>query len=157
MGVNQPATHVLVRDNTFPGIGRLEAPELLQMLGRAGRGECPGHGTVLVRPTDGWEANELANALHDEVVPEVVSPFERILARKMAPRAAGGREEHALTTCVAAHLARGHAEGAGRMNCRSFSRARWAVGLCRPTFRQPSSGSSTHGMCWLTCWKDNTA
>jgi helicase len=30
MGLNLPVTHVLVRDNTFPGAGRLSTPELLQ-------------------------------------------------------------------------------------------------------------------------------
>ncbi|MCB0189715.1 MAG: hypothetical protein KDE31_35835, partial [Caldilineaceae bacterium] len=31
LGVNLPATHVLIRDNTFPGVGRLSSGELLQM------------------------------------------------------------------------------------------------------------------------------
>src|SRR5207249_1203543 len=44
LGVNLPPTHVIVRDATFPGVGRLEVMQLLQMLGRAGRGETAGEG-----------------------------------------------------------------------------------------------------------------
>uniref|UniRef100_UPI00286AABBC helicase-related protein n=1 Tax=Armatimonas sp. TaxID=1872638 RepID=UPI00286AABBC len=39
MGVNLPATHVLVRDTNLQGRGHLTSGELLQMLGRAGRGQ----------------------------------------------------------------------------------------------------------------------
>ena len=49
LGVNLPATHVVVRDTTFPGIGPLGVGELLQMMGRAGRGERPGE-AVACRP-----------------------------------------------------------------------------------------------------------
>src|SRR5262249_48609641 len=42
LGVNLPATHVLVRDTTFPGVGPLGVADLLQMMGRAGRGEREG-------------------------------------------------------------------------------------------------------------------
>src|SRR5262249_50257191 len=69
LGVNLPATQVLIRDTTFPGVGRLEASELLQMMGRAGRGEHQGRAAAIVRPSDGWNADELACALRDEQLP----------------------------------------------------------------------------------------
>jgi superfamily II DNA/RNA helicase len=62
-GVNLPATHVVVRDTSLHGRERMSAGELLQMLGRAGRGERSGRGLVLLRPSDAWEAGELASAI----------------------------------------------------------------------------------------------
>jgi len=48
MGVNLPATHVFIRDHLFWGKGHLTLTDILQMLGRAGRGNVAGHGEVLV-------------------------------------------------------------------------------------------------------------
>lgn len=48
MGVNLPATHVLLRDHLFWGKGHLSITDIFQMLGRAGRGNVSGHGEVLV-------------------------------------------------------------------------------------------------------------
>jgi hypothetical protein len=77
MGMNLPATHVLIRDVTFPGVGRLSSGELLQMMGRAGRGNQSGTAGVLLRPTDSWSESELVSALKAEVLPEFASAFER--------------------------------------------------------------------------------
>jgi len=76
-GVNLPATYVVVRDNTFPGEGggRLGVDELLQMMGRAGRGDTPGTATVLTQPGSGWGAEELAVALRLESLPPLTSAF----------------------------------------------------------------------------------
>jgi len=76
MGVNLPATHVFVRDATFFGFGKLEANELLQILGRAGRGDRVGVGVVLLRTANGSEAKELAQALREEVLPPLRSSFD---------------------------------------------------------------------------------
>ncbi len=57
LGVNLPATHVLVRDNTFAGVGPLSVSELLQMMGRAGRAERAGEAIVIVRPRDVWRTD----------------------------------------------------------------------------------------------------
>jgi hypothetical protein len=76
MGVNLPATHIFVRDTTFFGFGKLRVDELLQILGRAGRGNRRGHGTVLLRPSDDWNSDELANLLRTESLPPLRSSFE---------------------------------------------------------------------------------
>ena len=81
MGVNLPATHVFVRDTTFFGFGKLAAHELLQILGRAGRGDRTGLGVVLLRPGDDWEAETLAHALREEILPALRSSFDRSASR----------------------------------------------------------------------------
>ncbi len=54
MGVNLPATHVFVRDLLFQGEGKLSISQLLQMSGRAGRGDKPGTATLIHYPKCGW-------------------------------------------------------------------------------------------------------
>ena len=81
MGVNLPATHVFVRDTTFFGSGKLRVDELLQILGRAGRGDRSGLGAVVVRQNDAWDADQLANALRDEALPPLRSSFAAIPAK----------------------------------------------------------------------------
>lgn len=75
MGVNLPATHVVVRDVTFPGEGRLPVTDILQMMGRAGRGSRVGHAVALVRPNDPWNADELSQQLKEEPLPALRSAF----------------------------------------------------------------------------------
>jgi replicative superfamily II helicase len=72
-GVNLPTTHVFVRDITFPGIRELDVSELLQMIGRAGRGDRPGVGAVFHRPADNIGRSELADGLKKEIYPRLVS------------------------------------------------------------------------------------
>ena len=69
-GVNLPATHVIVFETTFPGVGPLRGGDLLQMTGRAGRGDRAGQATVLVRPTDAWSPEALAQLLRTEQATE---------------------------------------------------------------------------------------
>lgn len=76
MGINLPCTHVLVRDNTFFGEERLGVDALRQMLGRAGRGDQEGVGIVLVRPGDGWDAEELAHDLEAAPLPPLQSALQ---------------------------------------------------------------------------------
>ncbi len=75
MGVNLPATHVIIRDVTFPGEGRLPVTDLLQMMGRAGRGDRVGHAVAVLRHNDPWNAAELAQQIRDEPLPELRSSF----------------------------------------------------------------------------------
>ncbi|GEM_PF-959299 len=63
MGINLPCTHVLLRDTTFFGDGKLTRKEITQILGRAGRGFREGHGTILLRPSDTWRSASLKEAL----------------------------------------------------------------------------------------------
>ena len=72
-GVNLPATHLVIRDTTMRPDGKMALPQLLQMAGRAGRGERSGHSVVLVRHNDDWGAEELATALNERRMPELVS------------------------------------------------------------------------------------
>lgn len=120
LGVNLPATHVIVRDNTFSGVGRLAVSELLQMMGRAGRGNQPGYATVIVRPTDGWPADELAQALRHETVAPFTSAFDQIAAHGRF----SASPDHALTTAmatrVAAYLARQPDTGASLATLQAF-------------------------------------
>lgn len=53
MGVNFPVTDVIVRDTYFHGSGRLLIRDILQMIGRAGRGNLPGRAWVLCDRPDG--------------------------------------------------------------------------------------------------------
>lgn len=73
LGVNLPATHVVVRDLTYPGARSPSVAELLQMMGRAGRGDRPGKALVLKRPTDEWSTPELVEALRRETLPPLTS------------------------------------------------------------------------------------
>lgn len=82
LGVNLPASHVIVRDSTFFGEGRLPVDQLLQILGRAGRGDRPGLGAVMIRSIDGWRPEELAECLKSEKLPRLTSSFERTLSQR---------------------------------------------------------------------------
>jgi helicase len=55
MGVNTPASKVIIRDSVFPGVGKLGMSDVLQMLGRAGRGDLPGEGIVLLSAKESFE------------------------------------------------------------------------------------------------------
>jgi helicase len=75
MGVNLPATHVVVRDLTYPGAESPGIADLLQMMGRAGRGDQPGYAVVLKRPEDDWNVADLRAGLAREQLPEFRSAF----------------------------------------------------------------------------------
>jgi superfamily II DNA/RNA helicase len=112
MGVNLPATHVLVRDTTFFGFGKLRVDELLQILGRAGRGDRSGLGAVLVRPSDDWECEKLAHALREEDLPPLRSSFEAALPRGGRDTAEGfAATEIAAASLVATCLGRAGSDG----------------------------------------------
>jgi hypothetical protein len=112
MGVNLPVTHVLIRDTTFHGFGHLRIDEILQILGRAGRGDQPGYGVVLVRPNDYWSAIDLSNALRGEVLPPLRSAFDGAVAtiKSRSPRATNDAEL-AASSLIATCLGRSGSEG----------------------------------------------
>jgi superfamily II DNA/RNA helicase len=75
MGVNLPATHVIVRDLTYPGAESPEIGDLLQMMGRAGRGDQFGLAIVIRKPSDDRTTAELQQSLDQEILPEFRSAF----------------------------------------------------------------------------------
>lgn len=106
LGVNLPATHVIVRDTTFAGNGPVSAGNLLQMMGRAGRGNLTGHAVAIVRPNDARGAEDLAKALSEEHLPGLTSHFERVAAHTMRKPLSHDTEVRTVATHVAAHLSR---------------------------------------------------
>ena len=82
LGVNLPATHVIVRDVTFPGEGPQSISDILQMMGRAGRGQRSGTAIVLVRPNDRWSSSDLVAQVKEEPLPELQSSFDVSVQRK---------------------------------------------------------------------------
>lgn len=115
LGINLPATHVLIRDNTFPGVARLECSELIQMMGRAGRGDRPGQAAVLVRARDGWKMSELVEALQTEVLPSLESALGKGIAR-----AGQFRDMPLIAPQIAALLSRWQERGTTLENLETF-------------------------------------
>lgn len=73
LGVNLPATHVFVRDISFTGFGDLDIADLMQMIGRAGRGDQAGVGTVILSGNNLMKEELIAAGLTRETVPEIRS------------------------------------------------------------------------------------
>ena len=87
-GVNLPATHLIIRDLTFHGVGPVPLDQLVQMSGRAGRGAKPGHAYFIHRPGDIWKADELAAELCSGRMPALVSALMFVQGSKRS----GGNE-----------------------------------------------------------------
>jgi superfamily II DNA/RNA helicase len=111
-GVNLPATHVIVRDLTFAGVGPLSVEDLIQMSGRAGRGTRTGHAFFMHRPSDGWQLQELiANLDHPSLRP-LGSALATLRGRQTGPKPQG--EDFAISasaTMLLSLLARGGKDG----------------------------------------------
>lgn len=73
MGINLPATHVFVRDITFTGHKDLSVSDLMQMIGRAGRGDNPGTGIILLNNQDPSQLSLVSEGIKAEVLPEIES------------------------------------------------------------------------------------
>jgi len=73
LGVNLPATHVVVRDLTYVGARSPGVVEIIQMMGRAGRGDRPGKSLVIKRASDRWDTEELVTQLREERLPPLTS------------------------------------------------------------------------------------
>ncbi len=117
MGVNLPATHVFVRGVTFQGGGSPTTPDLLQMMCRAGRGNRPGFAGVFLRPSDRWSAEELAEVLRDEPLPELRSSFDRHSNSRRGDQSSDATVDAAQV--VAVQLSR-HEAGLTRSDLQSF-------------------------------------
>mgnify|MGYP001294672564 CR=1 FL=1 len=81
MGVNFPVTDVIVRDTYFHGSGRLLVRDILQMVGRAGRGDTPGMAWVLC------DRQESANSYAEWLAQGMIEPIEP----QLVPAARKGR------------------------------------------------------------------
>ena len=73
MGINLPATHVFVRDISFTGFGDLDVSDLMQMIGRAGRGNNNGTGTVILSGSNLGKESAIISGLSNEITPEIRS------------------------------------------------------------------------------------
>lgn len=119
LGVNMPATHVIVRDVTFPGVGRVGIDQITQMMGRAGRGARKGHAFALVRSNDGWVAGELASSLIVEEMPNLVSQFTD--SNNPYVQYAEAQNKQTLSaSLIGAYLSRYKEQGKGLDEIRSF-------------------------------------
>jgi helicase len=111
LGVNLPASHVIVRDTTFYGQGYLDIDELLQMMGRAGRRDTKGTAIVFLRKTDKWQAEVLAESLQNPQLPALTSRFDTTVSSDTVP---------IIAERVAAYLARNHTNGRTAPEIESF-------------------------------------
>lgn len=118
LGVNLPATHVIVRDVTFPGEGPLPISDILQMMGRAGRGQRPGTAVALVRPNDRWSSSELVAQVKQEPLPELRSSFD--LPAQRASRSQASEMMTSVVPLVASQLARHPETGISEDDLRQF-------------------------------------
>jgi len=114
MGVNLPATHVVVRDLTYIGTRSPGSAELLQMAGRAGRGDCAGAALIVKRPHDRWATSELVDSLRLGLVPSLVSSFAS------AVRSASSASEPPSATVVTSLLSRSGERGLSEADLGSF-------------------------------------
>jgi hypothetical protein len=132
----------LIRDTTFPGIGPLPTAELLQILGRAGRQDRPGEGTVLLRAEDAWKLDELVTALRDETVPALASAFERSLSRSSRSRIDDVAAVEPLATAISGLLSRSPDDGCRLEDLDAFLR--------RSLGGVHLAGSLNQGLSWLS-------
>ncbi|MFY9811621.1 DEAD/DEAH box helicase [Aquabacterium sp.] len=106
MGVNLPATHVVIRDLTHVGGRSPGALDLIQMMGRAGRGSLPGKAVVIHQPRDAWHLTQLLESLRTERLPQMRSAFEHSM------RSDPNGPANDTVRAVAALLSRSGAHGA---------------------------------------------
>jgi replicative superfamily II helicase len=103
MGVNTPATDVVIRDTVFHGVGRLNISDVQQMTGRAGRGIRDGNAIVLFSENEEWAG--LASAMRDGDIPPLrpqLLPLRHEASARREQRDAGPRR---LATALLTHIA----------------------------------------------------
>jgi replicative superfamily II helicase len=104
MGINTPATDVVIRDTVFYGRGRLNISDIQQMTGRAGRGICEGNATVLFSEKEEWAG--LASAMRQGDIlplrPQLLPPRLGATARR---HERGAGEPRRLATALLADIA----------------------------------------------------
>jgi len=140
MGVNLPATHVIVRDLFHFGTGDHSTSDLIQMMGRAGRGNTPGHAYAIIDPTRRCVA-ELKTQLQDEGLPDFSSNYDRQMDLEDWRE---GRQEVDATivaNSIVAQLARHPTEGQSEDDLRNF--------FARSLGGQALAGYLAQGLQWL--------
>jgi len=112
MGVNLPATHVIVRDLQYGPGSPIGVGGLLQISGRAGRGTTPGHAIFIWKPGDAWGLADLEAQIESPRIPNI----ESVLSRKNGASA----DEPALAELILSLLSRRYAEGMTVTELRNF-------------------------------------
>jgi len=103
MGINSPASDVIVRDTVFHGFGTLTYSDLSQMIGRAGRGQREGVAHVLFSNV---EQSQSLSARFKEDLPDDLVP--RLIPHKKFSRKAKNSSEginHELDNALLAQIA----------------------------------------------------
>ena len=128
MGVNFPVTDVVVRDVNFFGNGRgyLQAIDVLQMIGRAGRADAPGRAVILCEEMGPakYFAEHFAQAELEELQPQLVPAPRSGWARKTSTSQG---EMDALRSVVLTELsirARANVEEVSQFVDRTYSASR---------------------------------
>ena len=139
MGVNLPATHVIVRDLNYGPEQPLSIGALTQMMGRAGRGNRPGQAFLMVREGVGLSPQELLAALQNPELPALQS----VLMRSGSENRSG---EPALAETVLSLLARRAEDGFTQEGIEQFM-AHTLCGIeavpgCLPALKWLSKSSS---------------
>ena len=98
MGINSPATDVIVRDTVFYGFGKLQVSDILQMTGRAGRGGTEGTSVVLFSDTESWQS--LATSLEGGEVEPLLPQLIPSHAKPRRKREPSTEHPNALTTAM---------------------------------------------------------
>jgi helicase len=101
MGVNLPATHVIVRDLSYGPGEPLPVGALQQMTGRAGRGSRPGHAYLILKRGDSRELHAFRQQLESNQLPTLRSVF-----LQQAGNGSGKSGEPPLAKTVLSFLAR---------------------------------------------------
>lgn len=142
LGVNLPATHVIIRDTAFAGAEGLSLSDLIQMMGRAGRGEQAGRATVIVRPNDSWKADELASALRQPTFPDLLSSFNEMSFSSTRQVIGLDATTMSVASLISSHLVRRPDTGYSSKELQAFfSRSLGGSGI---------SAHLQRGLMWLT-------
>jgi len=143
MGVNLPATHVIVRDISRAGQGPVPMAEIIQMAGRAGRGSTPGHALLVRKPSDGWSTSELKEGMAGGALP----PIESSLVKVQSGWNRSAENDPPLAEAILSLLARSGEEGMKTADLERFLSATLAgdsvMAECEPTLRWLASPTRT--------------
>ncbi len=134
MGVNLPATHVIVRDLSYGPGQPLPIGALQQMAGRAGRGNRPGQAYLILRPGDSRNLLEFRHDLESHELPTLRSVF-----LQQGANGAGRASEPPLAKAALSFLCRRPEEKLKTSEVENFishtMNGAEVVGVCLPALR----------------------